>query len=1084
MATDNGKGSGLTSGLNKKDQKLFSEWLKSQTKSKEDLLAISKEEQLQMSKVADLQQRIALKEAEILHLTETRLKSASKMKDLQDKIKKAVDEQADTEKDLFTSNKLVLLKKKKIAELEKESGDANEFLLALLKKEVKEEEKRQKSLEVQLYQIDEYISSTEELVDLERDKTKELSVQVNQRKIGLGILETELSAAEANLKKAQEHTEALHKATHAAEELVEKYEEVLEPFEEIDAWMKKIPGGGLMSKALGLDGIGDKIKKQIVEKIASGQVAGKGLVASLGPLLPLLVAAGLLMKAFEFDKELTQFSKDLDVSKGSALEASNHADHLATHLGMANITGKEMGASMVALKEEFGDAVLKNDKLVEGVTMLRDRMGLTNEEAISLNATATLLGTNLDELSASSMKMSKGLIGGKQMLKEMSKLPKSILAGFKGTTKELQKAVVKGKLLGLELSKVQSIGDGILDIESSIEKEMTANVLTGKHMNLNRARQLSLTGQTAELQQELLDQAGGLEEYQKMFPYQQRAYAEAMEMTRDEMTEMLVKAQELKDVGLDQTKIEEVLAKNGAERDKMMSGMNAKQQGYLQKLIEQQNREEATAKFQTAMNRLMEAFSKSMLPVVDLLGEILGYIGNIVDYLTKGVEYVNHFVHELSGATEPLKEGEGIMSKILKYTIQIGAAMLAWNVGKKALGGLKSMIPGMGGGKATEAAGAVGEAGSKDVGNAKSMADKLNGIAKSVTAFFDILRNAVKGIMGIITDVFKGVGEALAGFFKAFSSISFTDLIKGALALGIMGGALWVVGEALQKFADIGLDDLGIAALALIGLTAAVVGLGMILPLILAGSLALGVMSAAFWVFGMAAASVADSMPALASGFKLFGDIDGGNLIGVAAGIGALSLALAAFGGGSAISGIGSALGSLFDEDPIEKFNRFAAIDSTKLIEVAGAIDKLGSAIAKFSGEVGKIGDVSGIVSTIDKVMELHDAITKNPISEAIEGVGNAVGDIFSKAASFITSTPTADTVNTSGVAASTDNTPAATGKGSLADVAKLLKELIAKVDQPVKININGRIIDEIEKQTTLRKTYSTKVDGGYGTFG
>ena len=97
----------------------------------------------------------------------------------------------------------------------------------------------------------------------------------------------------------------------------------------------------------------------------------------------------------------------------------------------------------------------------------------------------------------------------------------------------------------LELSKAQSIGDGLLNIEESLEKEMTANVLTGKRMNLNKARQLALEGDISGLQQELLDQAGGLDDYQKMAPYQQKAYAEAMGMTRDEMTEMLVKAQEL-----------------------------------------------------------------------------------------------------------------------------------------------------------------------------------------------------------------------------------------------------------------------------------------------------------------------------------------------------------------------------------------------------------------------------------------------------------------------------------------------------------------------------------------------------------
>jgi hypothetical protein len=64
------------------------------------------------------------------------------------------------------------------------------------------------------------------------------------------------------------------------------------------------------------------------------------------------------------------------------------------------------------------------------------------------------------------------------------------------------------------------------------------------------------------------------------------------------------------------------------------------------------------------------------------------------------------------------------------------------------------------------------------------------------------------------------------------------------------------------------------------------------------------------------------------------------------------------------------------------------------------------------------------------------------------------------------------------------NSTPSGNGGKGIGELAGLLRELIAKVDQPVKMNINGRVMDEIEKQITLRKTYSTKVDGGYGTFG
>jgi hypothetical protein len=59
-----------------------------------------------------------------------------------------------------------------------------------------------------------------------------------------------------------------------------------------------------------------------------------------------------------------------------------------------------------------------------------------------------------------------------------------------------------------------------------------------------------------------------------------------------------------------------------------------------------------------------------------------------------------------------------------------------------------------------------------------------------------------------------------------------------------------------------------------------------------------------------------------------------------------------------------------------------------------------------------------------------------------------------------------------------------ATKEATLTEVSGLLKELIAKVDQPVQIKIGGRVVDEMEKQTSLRKTYNTKMDSGYGTFG
>ena len=372
------------------------------------------------------------------------------------------------------------------------------------------------------------------------------------------------------LTKANEHAKELgFNFQTAATTVTSKLEKSFDFLEEVP----------FLSDVIGLDSIKEKIEKNVKDSLVSSIAAGKGpatslfsamtagastLIATMAPLLPLIIAAYALYKAFEFDKELTQFSKDLDVSKDTAMGLSIEADAIAGSLGVAGVNGVEVGKAMATIHDEMGTvAALANKELVGAVSLLQTRVGLTGEEAMALNSTATILGTNLNDLAASSYDMADGLIGGKTMLKEMAKLPKSLVAGFKGTTQQLQKAIVKGKLFGLTIEKAQAAGEGMLQIEESLEKEMTFNILTGKKMNLNKARQLALEGKTAELQDEILSQAGSLSEFQEMNPMQQKAMADALNMTKDELTEMLTKSQEMADIGLSQAVVEEKLKGNG-----------------------------------------------------------------------------------------------------------------------------------------------------------------------------------------------------------------------------------------------------------------------------------------------------------------------------------------------------------------------------------------------------------------------------------------------------------------------------------------------------------------------------------------
>jgi hypothetical protein len=63
--------------------------------------------------------------------------------------------------------------------------------------------------------------------------------------------------------------------------------------------------------------------------------------------------------------------------------------------------------------------------------------------------------------------------------------------------------------MGINLRKAENIAQSLLNFESSIEDELSAELLTGKNLNLEKARGLSLEGDIAGAAEEYLKQVKG-----------------------------------------------------------------------------------------------------------------------------------------------------------------------------------------------------------------------------------------------------------------------------------------------------------------------------------------------------------------------------------------------------------------------------------------------------------------------------------------------------------------------------------------------------------------------------------------------
>jgi hypothetical protein len=166
----------------------------------------------------------------------------------------------------------------------------------------------------------------------------------------------------------------------------------------------------------------------------------------------------------------------------------------------------------------------------------------------------------------------------------------------------------------------------LLDFESSIENELSAELLTGKNLNLERARGLALNGDSAAAVEEMAKQVGTAADFTKMNVIQQESLAKAVGMSADELANSLIARENLNKLG-NQTKqqIEEQieLAKQQGDMDKVnMLQRSLGNETEAKKALEQIAAQE---KFNAAMEKL-----KSMVASI-----VEGPMGKFVDYITK-----------------------------------------------------------------------------------------------------------------------------------------------------------------------------------------------------------------------------------------------------------------------------------------------------------------------------------------------------------------------------------------------------------------------------------------------------------------
>lgn len=672
----------------------------------------------------------------------------------------------------------------------------------------------------------------------EKDVAKQLQTIAEKRE---SLDRKMLHARQLGVDFSEEDYQAALRSLDLQEQMLTQDQEQLANIE------KSIGLTGKLVQSLGkIPGIGQFLQAEEIEvAMRKAAAAGAGSFKTMGIAASMVgsqLAAGLTDPLFiigEIFKTYLAINKaSVDVQR---LTGQNAVTAASWNTSLASAKDYlETVSELTAQTGRNAQNVFSQDVLA-GAAELKVTMGLAADEAGGIATMAQTSGRSVDSITKSVVsttsafnKANRSAVSQGVVLKEVAKASDSIKLSLANNPEALAKAASAATKLGMSLQDVDNIASSLLNFEDSISNELEAELLIGKDLNLEKARELALSNDLAGLGEELFKNSADIAEFGKMNRIQQEAQAKALGMTRDQLAKVAYQR------ALDANMTEEQAA--------AAAGVNAED---MKRISAQEN-----------FAKALEKIAGAVAPILDVIGSILSI--PLAPYLLIGIA--------LSG--KMLKNFSGIFDSI-----------------KGIAGGAKDMASGLGKSVADKGATAA-----KAVPSAPAGGGLVESFSKIDTKAL-IRGAAAMAIASVGIYVFAKAAQELAKIEDwgnvAIGLGAFAVSMGVLAAVGTVAGpGLTALGAALQSFGMAMITGYGAVGLA--ALTVSAIGLGYALNLAAPGIQAFGtVVTAVFAGIASLIPIIVDGFVNLIS--TIVDGIGpmlllGPALFGIAAGLGALSL--------------------------------------------------------------------------------------------------------------------------------------------------------------------------------------------------
>ena len=307
--------------------------------------------------------------------------------------------------------------------------------------------------------------------------------------------------------------------------------------------------GETLKRNMGLEDFGEKLEgvamKSIKRSLQQGRSAtdtikglGRAVTGTIRGLLgPIGLAITGFTAIFAIVRKIRQQNRDLadtlgiQTSEAAKFQANLKASELA--FSAMGFDGSKIQGTLKTIVNEFGSLENMTVSNAASIERFAQNTGVAGSEVVKLNKVFMDLdglsfdaATNVSRVAADLAKAAN--VSTAKVLGDIASNAEKFAEFSMDGAKGLAEAAVEAAKVGSSLSEILKAADSLIDFESAITAQFKAQVLTGKQINTERARQLALDGDIAGLTQEIQSIVGSVGDIQTLNVIQRKSVAEAI----------------------------------------------------------------------------------------------------------------------------------------------------------------------------------------------------------------------------------------------------------------------------------------------------------------------------------------------------------------------------------------------------------------------------------------------------------------------------------------------------------------------------------------------------------------------------